>query len=353
MIVFDILLWILKWLGILLLALLGLLLFVVLLVLLAPVRYKGRLSKREEPEEKFAGEGRITWLNPILRIRIRYEGKKLCYWVRLFGFSIVNSEKKKKEKKKKKETTELMTGTGASEETRPGELQPEELRISEEGSEVQAKDGTEEVPFVEESGTEEVQQQADASGLVTEEDSEETSEEEEVSENPEEPEKVSFFTKIKQFFGEIGVFFAKVKHLGANVKKQLSLLWYKKGQVTGFLKGEVQKLAFGKAWSTVKKVLRHIMPRKIKGYVEFGTGNPESTGKALAAISMFYAAYGKHLRIVPEFMEKRLVAEVSFKGRIRFGTLARLGLSLLRDKNIKGFRNNWKKLLKELKKKAE
>ena len=316
MIVIDILLWILKWLGILLLALLGLLLFVVLLVLLVPVRYRGRLSKMEEPEERFTGEGRITWLNPILRIRIRYEGKKLCYRVRLFGFSIINSEAPKKEKK---ETTEPMTGTGT----------------------------------LEEPPSEEVQQQTDASGPVTEEDSEGTAEGEETTEESEEQEKVSFFTKIKQFFGKIGAFFAKLKHLGANVKRQLSLLWYKKGQVTGFLKGEVQKLAFGKAWSTVKKVLRHIMPRKIKGYVEFGTGNPESTGKALAAISMFYAAYGKHLKIVPEFMEKRLVAEVSFKGRIRFGTLARLGLSLIRDKNIKGFRKNWKKLLKELKKKAE
>lgn len=348
MIVIDILLWILKWLGILLLALLGLLLFVVLLVLLVPVRYRGRLSKMEEPEERFTGEGRITWLNPILRIRIRYEGKKLCYRVRLFGFSIINSEAPKKEKKKKKETTEPMTGTGTLEEPPSGELQ-----ISVEGSEVQTENGTEEVPSVEESGTEEVQQQTDASGPVTEEDSEGTSEGEETTEESEEQEKVSFFTKIKQFFGKIGAFFAKLKHLGANVKRQLSLLWYKKGQVTGFLKGEVQKLAFGKAWSTVKKVLRHIMPRKIKGYVEFGTGNPESTGKALAAISMFYAAYGKHLKIVPEFMEKRLVAEVSFKGRIRFGTLARLGLSLIRDKNIKGFRKNWKKLLKELKKKAE
>lgn len=319
MIVIDILLWILKWLGILLLALLGLLLFVVLLVLLAPVRYRGRLSKMEEPEERFTGEGRITWLNPILRIRIRYEGKKLCYRVRLFGFSIINSEAPKKEKKKKKETTEPMTGTGT----------------------------------LEEPPSEEVRQQTEASGPVTEEDSEGTSEGEETTEESEEQEKVSFFTKIKQFFKKIGAFFAKLKHLGANVKKQLSLLWYKKGQVTGFLKGEVQKLAFGKAWSTVKKVLRHIMPQKIKGYVEFGTGNPESTGKALAAISMFYAAYGKHLKIVPEFMEKRLVAEVSFKGRIRFGTLARLGLSLIRDKNIKGFRKNWKKLLKELKKKAE
>ena len=87
--------------------------------------------------------------------------------------------------------------------------------------------------------------------------------------------------------------------------------------------------------------------------MEFGTGNPESTGKALALLAIFYARYGKHIEIVPEFMEKRLVAEVSFKGRIRFGTLARLGLSLIRDKNIKGFRKNWKKLLRELKKKVE
>ncbi len=332
MILIDILLWILKWLGILLLILLGLFLFLVLVVLLAPVRYRGRIHKGEEPEDIFFGEGRITWLGPILRIRIRYEGKKLIYRARLFGFSIINSEKPKKEKKKKKIESEHT----AEEPVQVQEENPELQEDSNAGKEVQMPEETpagEDTPATEETS--------------------DVAEESNTEEVPEEPEKVSFFAKIKGFFGKIKAFFTKLKNLGSNVKKQISLLWYKKGQVMAFLRDEIQKLAFGKAWGTVKKVLRHVLPQKVKGHVEFGTGDPESTGKALAVLSIFYAKYGKHVRIVPEFMEKRLVAEISFKGRIRFGTLARLGLSLIRDKNIKGFRKNWKKLLKELKKKAE
>lgn len=341
MILIDILLFLLKWLGILLLILMGLFLFLVLVVLLAPVRYRGRIRKMEEPEEKFLAMGRITWLNPILRIHIRYEGKKLIYRARLFGFSIINSEKPKKEKKKKekkKSETGTEMGAEASEENNA-----EEAPIPEEISETPEENRTiEDTPVSEE--TSDSQEESNI---------EDAPEQEESSEEPEEQEKVSFFMKIKKFFGKIGAFFTKLKNLGSNVKKQISLLRYKKEQVMAFLRDEVQKLAFGKAWGTVKKVLRHIAPQKIKGHVEFGTGDPESTGKALGALSIFYAAYGKHVRIVPEFMEKRLVADVSFKGRIRFGTLARLGVSLIRDKNIKGFRKNWKKLLKELMKKAE
>ncbi len=332
MIIIDILLWILKWLGILLLVLLGLLLFLVLVVLLAPVRYKGKFRKTEEQEDKLFGEGRITWLNPILRILVRYEGKKLIYRVRLFGFCIINSEKPKKEKKKKKTASEHRAEEPVKVQAESPELQED----SNTGKEVQMP---EETPAGE--------------GTPATEETSEAAEESNTEEAPEEPERVSFFAKIKGFFGKIRAFFVKLKNLGANVKKQVSLLWYKKGQVMSFLKDEVQKLAFGKAWGTVKKVLRHVLPQKIKGHVEFGTGDPESTGKALALLGIFYAKYGKSVSIIPEFMEKRLVAEVSFKGRIRFGTLARLGLSLIRDKNIKGFRKNWKKLLKELKKKAE
>lgn len=339
MILIDILLWILKWIGILLLALLGLLIFLVLLVLLAPIRYRGRLHKGEEPEDSFFGEGRVTWLNPILRICARYEGKKLIYRVRLFGICIINSEKPKKEKKeKKKKKEEKSAPEHTIEESVPvQEENPELPEESDDGKDVQV---TEETPAGEDTPA------AEESSETAEESNEEDA-------SDESEEKVSFFAKIKGFFGKIKAFFVKLKNLGANVKKQVSLLWYKKGQVMSFLKDEVQKLAFGKAWLTVKKILHHIAPQKFKGHVEFGTGNPESTGKALAGLAMFYGKYGKFVRIVPDFTEKRLVADVSFKGRIRLGTLARLGLSLIRDKNVKGFRKNWKKLLKELKKKAE
>ena len=92
------LLFLLKWIGILLLVLLGLLLLIVLLVLLAPVRYRGRLDKKEAPEEIFRADGLVSWLNPLLRVRVHFAEKKLHYTVRIFGICLLNSDKPKKEK---------------------------------------------------------------------------------------------------------------------------------------------------------------------------------------------------------------------------------------------------------------
>ena len=193
MILIDILLWILKWLGILLLILLGLLIFLVLVVLLAPVRYKGRIRKTEEPEDMLFGEGKVTWLNPILRIRVRYEGKKLSYRARLFGFCIVNSDKPKKEKKKAKKEQEQTV-----EET---------VHIAEESSGTpEEKNGGAAVQFpVKKTDGEDTIAQGDTTvpeNISLPGDTTETSED-----APEEQEKVSFFMKIKNFFGKIKAFF--------------------------------------------------------------------------------------------------------------------------------------------------
>ena len=87
--------------------------------------------------------------------------------------------------------------------------------------------------------------------------------------------------------------------------------------------------------------------------LEFGTGDPESTGKALGVLGILYAAYGKGITVIPDFYEKRLVAELAFKGRIRLGTLLLKGVRLIRDKQVKRFIKNFKRLLKVLKQKAE
>ena len=103
MIVLRGILLILKWIGILLLILLGLILLLLLLALLAPVRYKGKGKKQEVPEHVILADGLVSWLNPLIRIRIHFSGKKLRYTVRIFGICLLDSEKTKKEKKPKKE----------------------------------------------------------------------------------------------------------------------------------------------------------------------------------------------------------------------------------------------------------
>lgn len=318
--VLHVLLLLLKWLGIILLVILGVLLLLIVLVLLAPIRYKGKLIKKEAPEEIFRADGLVSWLNPLLRVRIRYAGKNLCYTVRLLGLCLFDSEKPKKEKtkkvkkkksEKKQKESRKKKETGASPTPEP--LIPE-----------QAEESMPAEEFPETAETED-----------------------------NETKKRSLFTKIKEFIEKIKAIPEKIKQKARRFVNTLKLLWYKKEKVVAFFEDELHKSALGTSWKAIKRLLHHILPGKIKGHAEFGTGDPESTGKALGVLGVLYAAYGKGLTIVPDFYEKRLVAELTLKGRIRCGTVLVICLKLIRDKQVKRLYHNWKKLLKLLKQKAE
>lgn len=332
--VLGVLLFLLKCLGILLLVLFGLLLLVLVLVLLAPVRYRGVVRKKEEPEEVFFADGLVSWLNPFLRVRIKYTEKKFRYTVRIFGIGLLNSEKPKKGKGKKAKREKPKKNKKDKKEV--PEAHTQTVRTAEgsavsETAEVSGKsDRTQTVPRSEAA--------EDAEGLKPQERT---------------AKKESFFAKIRKFVEKVKAIPEKIKEKIVHIYNTLKLLWHKREKGMLFLQDELHILAIGKAWNALKKVLRHVLPGKVKGHVEFGSGDPQSTGKALAVLGILYAAYGKGLTIVPDFYEKRLVMELTLKGRIRFGTLLRLGLGFIRDKQVKRFYRDLKKLIKVLKQKAE
>jgi len=347
--VLKVLLLLLKWLGIVLLVVLGLILLIVLLVLLAPIRYKGKLAKKEVPEEILSADALVSWLNPFLRIRILFREKKLRYTVRIFGVCQMDSEKPKKEKKKDKpKKAKKKKSEKKQKESRkkkkagqnPVAEQPAEsmqaenpAALTEQLSEASSEVGTNPGPSDETITESEANLAPEADGDVKK--------------------KSSLFTKLKAFVGKIKAIQETIKQKVGRFVNTLKLLWYKKEKVVAFFEDELHILALGKSWKAVRQLLGHMLPGKIKGHVEFGTGDPESTGKALGVLGVLYAAYGKGLTIVPDFYEKRVVAELKLKGRIRCGTVLVICLKLIRDKQVKRFYSNWKKLLKLLKQKAE
>lgn len=77
----KIILWILKLLGILLLVVLG----VVVLILLAPIRYE---VSAEADDQKKVAKGRVTWLLRALNVRFWFEGE-FAYSVKILGIQIL------------------------------------------------------------------------------------------------------------------------------------------------------------------------------------------------------------------------------------------------------------------------
>jgi len=340
--VFHGLLFVLKCLGIFLLVLLGLILLVALTALVVPVRYKGCLEKKEEPEEVFTAEGLVSWLNPFLRVRLRFAQKKFSFSVRLFGIRLIDSEKPKKEKKAKKAKKNRKTknGTSFGQKAETKMCLPVEVHLETDSAGKQAEAGTQNG-----AGTSEDTGKQAETGIGAEAS--------EQQEDAVKKKKKPLVVRIKAFFEKVAAIPEKIKEKVSRVMKQIQLLWYKKEKVGMFFADELHLLALGKAWNTVKKLFRHCLPGKVKGKVYFGTGDPESTGKALAGLGILYAAYGKGLTVEPDFYEKHLIAELTFKGRIRFGTLLGMAIKLIRDKQVKRFWKNWKKLLKILKQKVE
>ena len=134
----QVLLLILKIIGIALAVILGLVLFVVLVVLFVPIRYRARIIYKSEHLEV---KGRVTFLCSMLNVTVQYL-EKLTYKGRLFGIVFLDSEKEKKPKNEKKPKQLKKPKESKIEEHK---VEQEEVTPLEEQEEVKSEE-----PFVEE-----------------------------------------------------------------------------------------------------------------------------------------------------------------------------------------------------------
>lgn len=75
-------------------------------------------------------------------------------------------------------------------------------------------------------------------------------------------------------------------------------------------------------------VIKHISPRKIKGYVRYGFGDPCKTGQITGYLSILPCVYQDDFNLFPDFYNKVLECDVFAKGRIRIAYLVRIIFNL-------------------------
>ena len=97
-----------------------------------------------------------------------------------------------------------------------------------------------------------------------------------------------------------------------------------------------------KVWGVLKevkplllKILKHIAPRKVDGYLAFGFEAPSQTGMLLGLLGALCIPIPKGLRIEPDFQEKKLECDLKIKGRIEIIVLLVNGCRLLKNKKIR------------------
>jgi hypothetical protein len=147
--------------------------------------------------------------------------------------------------------------------------------------------------------------------------------------------------KIKNWKEKINMFFIELKNkiikgfeVAANIKQKISL-------ITDFIKDELNREGFHITYSSLKKLLKHILPTKLKSRIIFGTGDPCTTGQALGFMGILYSFYGDKIQIIPDFENIRLEGKHDARGRIRLITIILIVIKLMFDKRFKQLKRNF------------
>ena len=303
----QVLLMILKILGILILVILGIILAVLLLVLFVPVRYRGDAAFDGKP----GGGVLVSWLMHLVTVRVSYDGKATAL-VKVLRFRIFD--------KTVWPAAEESTNTAEHADVQVGSVPEDEMDTIAPIEPVS-------VPKTVDSANTSVTSEAADCSRKTEPASQRTVVSEtqmpevKESEVKESEDKESFISKISNAYQQIC---GKVNTGQEKIE-----------QVRTFLNDQENRKTIGLLWRQVKKLLRHVLPRKISGRVRFGFDDPATTGQILTYISPFYGLYAKTLKLEPIFEEKVLDGELHVKGHIRAATLLWIVIRVVLNKNFR------------------
>lgn len=279
----HIVLLILKIIGIVLLSILGLLLLAVICILFVPVRYKGKGQWYAEKHGKVV----ISWLLHIVSIHLAYDNGETQVAYKVCGIRLKRKPEIKKKKTKKKKSGKKVTEIKQQEVKK----QPQTITFSETKQEEKK-----EVPIINEN---------------------------ESSKKKKSKKKSNPFEFIRKIRFKIKEFCDKLKRINQ-----------RKNNLVAFLREEDTKVAWKIGKKELIKLVKYILPTRLKLYMKFGFEDPSNTGKLLGIIYMFYG-FTKKFQIYPDFENVVFEGETTFKGRIRVIRLLVVFLKLWRNEPIK------------------
>lgn len=329
---------------------LALVLSLLVLVLAAPVRYSFRFHTDENAPP--GGQVKVTWLLHILYVRASYIDKMLDYRVRIFGYQIMGNQKEFLEKKKKREQKKQQKRQRKEEKDQKDkkeqpepELQalslPEPEAVSEAEPEVKEKASSGETEASEDDVVVEAEPEVKEKASS---DETEVPKEDAVVEAEEKEKSAKTATREKSGDGQkktAGGKTGRKKTVKGKKKRRESLgdkivavrtAWqeYHGRQLLDFTK------------KSIIKILRHVLPRKMRGYIHFGFDDPAVTGLVTGTAAMFYPKYRKTFTLEPDFHQTCFEADCSGRGRIHPGFFLYIGITALMNKDV---RNLIKKML--------
>ncbi len=295
----QIVLLILKIIGILLLILLGLAVVLLLTVLFVPVRYK--LSGYHLPDRGTALHGRVSWLMSVLRADFGYEGEGYLR-IRVFGI--------------------LWKGPGSKKETPSGAEKAADRPKAAPEPVSEPKPTPEPVPVPKPS------QGAAYS-----------------AEGQEQP--ASGQNALRRRWEQLRRLPEKFRQWKRSIRNFLQSFREKKerlNRLLDFLRLPEVKETLRLCLRQIKGLLKHIGPRKIYLKGRFGFDDPALTGQVTGILSMLPVVYREGISLTPDFTEACLEGEFSVQGRVRAASLLALALKIWFDENFRKAYQKWKEM---------
>ena len=323
--------------------LLAVLVIVALAILFAAVRYCGKISFDDKKAQIS-----IRWLGVVLRVPILITEKDLQWKVRVFGVPILRSDGAHKKRRSKK-------SSAPKAQKRKAEKAAETVQKTQESSKQEKKAlsvNLEKSPTAPEQEKQIAPKQATdktEEQNVPKKQSDKTEEQIASKQTTDQREERSAFRQaderekklrgIRQLF----LWLQNVIKIVRKMKKKVHSVQ----DLVDILRSDAGKAFICIVKENVIHLWKQIHPRRMRGKVIFGTGDPCSTGELLGVFALFYAWYGNGVQIVPDFEQKRIEGNVSFRGRIRMITLICIAWRIIKNKDGRKLLHEWEKWKEE------
>ena len=356
----HIILGILKVIGIILLAVVGLFVLCLLILLFVPVRY--RISGRKE-EQVLEGHVQVTWLLHAVGLTADYSEKQLVINLKLFGFVLKriggeDTEKKQRKKISRSSRKKKDPGKKAAEE----DFKEEEKAFPAEEEVFRAEVFSREM-------IDKIQKESDKSPEVSPDVVGESEPEQPVLEEKNADERfgesgrtlrekieipikkaMGVFQTIFRIFVKIFEFILYLPERLLDLTQKISDIFDAGENAMEKLEKtrcELQKKAEPFLTDNSRALYRRIFgylkyfwkcygPRKIQGWMRYGTGAPDITGQLTGLLYMFLPASADRFELLPDFTETVFETDISLKGHIRACHMIKVAFLLWRDKQLRG-----------------
>ena len=346
--IIGVLLAILKVIGIILLGILGLLLIIILLSLFVPFVYTIRVKYVDKQLE---ADGEVSFLFRLLRARAIYK-EELSYEAKAAFFTLISSKKADedkedgKESRKENKVTDVKaeTGTRLDVETQIPKATTVESKVDAEADSKQVNNQQESIKQEDsniEDGTR-VDRKQEVCGQVNEENKAGKnlkSKKAKKQKSKKTKKKFNIFAKIEEIK-------EKIEAKWTAFKETFLSLNNKKEAVLKFINAEGTADGIFYLLTQSKILVKMILPKKIKGWLRFGTGDVYTEGQYLTYLCFLYPLYAGKFEIIPEWDEEVIEVDASFSGKIRMFAMLLIGLKLLFSKKVKALLRNFNRCKK-------